>query len=179
MRQRRLVGAICAAGIGLVLLFVLPAVLGSGGELDGLRADPIARWAPASEQGTPATPPTVEAEEEGSPSLEFYGPLPTLGDRDGAFHARTFLVPRADELMPFEAARRAAHAAGWRMDYPDYAAESSVPKRTWTSVRGRKALPTGDALVHITLDTAPELPGVEREALEGMNSLVIRLEHTR
>jgi hypothetical protein len=177
--RRPVVRALLVGTVGLGLLLVLSLAFASDSELDALRADPMARWSPATETGGSLQPPIVVAEEEGSPSIEFYGPLPTLGDRDGAIYMRTFLVPRVDALKPFEAARQAALAAGWRLDYPDYLTENSEPGRTSTSVWGRKELPTGDALVDITLDTAPALPGISPTALEGTSSLVVTLEHTR
>ena len=176
-RRRLAVRAISVGAVGLGLLLALSLAFASGAELDALRADPIARWSPATETGAPQTPPVVVAEEEGSPSIEFYGPLPTLGDREGAIYTRTFLVPRADALRPFESARRAAQAAGWQLDYPDYLTENSAPDRTWTTVRGTKALPTGVAIVSIELDTAPKLDG--EGSRRGTNSLTIMLEHTR
>lgn len=145
-------------------------------ELDSLRADQLARWAP-SQPGSGV--PSVEADEEGSPSIELYGGvLPALGDRESATYVRTFLVPRAAALRPFEAARRAAQRAGWRLDYPDYITRNSAPGRTRTTVMGTKELPTGLALVHITLDTAATLPGASA-AERDMNSLSVMLEHTR
>jgi hypothetical protein len=137
----------------------------------------MARWLPPSHVGG-AAPARTQAQEEGRPSIEV-SPLPGLGDRDGAIYTRTFLVPRSETLKPFEAARQAAEDAGWRMDYPDYITANSPPDRTWTSVRGRKELRTGDALITITLDTAPPLSRAGGDRSRDGNSLVIMLEHTR
>jgi hypothetical protein len=65
------------------------------------------------------------------------------------------------------------------MDYPDYLTADSPPDRTWTTVRGSKTLPTGEALVVITLDTGAE-PRLESSgAARDPSSLTIMLEHTR
>ena len=158
----------------LVAFALLFYALRSDSELDALRADPFARWSPGAQLGV-----SVEADEEGLPSVELYGSVPGLGDREGAIYVRTFLVPRADALKPFEAARRAAQNAGWRLDYPDYITANSPRERTWTAVRGDKELPTGTAIVYITLDTAPVLRGSSVATPTDANRLTVMLEHTR
>jgi hypothetical protein len=151
---------------------------GSGAKLDTLRADPLALYAPAAVIG--GTTPRTYATDEGRPELELGGgPGPGFGDREGATYIRTFLVPRHAGLKPFEAARQAAEHAGWQMDYPDYVTAHSPPERTWTTVRGSKMLPTGDALVFITLDTAVEPWLGSASAARDASSLTIMLEHTR
>ena len=141
-------------------------------ELEALKADPLARWQPSStEAGAPGR---VFEQEQGLPSLEL-GPPPGLGDREPAIYERTFSVPQDAGLQPFEAARRAAEEAGWRLDYPGYITADSPETQTWTTVRGYKELPTGTAVVHIHTDAARPTP----DSPPGTNTLVVMLEHTR
>jgi hypothetical protein len=168
-RGRFLLAGGLAALVAIVLLSLRP-----NPELEALKADPLARWQPTPATGA-AREPLVREVEEGTPSIEFFGLLPGLGDRQGAMFTRTFSVPRAAGLEPFEAARRAAEDAGWRLDYPDYLTADSHPTKTWTTVMGDKELPTGTAVVHIQTDAARPAPGAPARP----NTLVVVLEHTR
>jgi hypothetical protein len=174
MRPRR--RTFVLVGLALVVGLAVFLAARSGPELDALKADPLARWEPAYEvpETDAGTLQLVEEREEGSPSIEL-GPLPGFGDREGAIYKRTFSVPQAAGLEPFEAARRAAEAAGWRLDYPDYATADSPATKSWTTVSGYKELPTGTAVVHIQTDAARP----PRDSPPPTNTLVVMLEHTR
>jgi hypothetical protein len=167
-----------ALTVGLLTAVVAVAVflaLRPNAELEALKADPLARWQPTAAHTVGGTPePLVREQEEGIPSVEV-APLPGLGDREGATYTRTFSVRQAAGLEPFEAARRAAEEAGWRLDYPDYVTADSPATKTWTTVTGYKELSTGTAVVRIQTDAARPTP----DAPARTNTLVVILEHTR
>jgi hypothetical protein len=172
MSRRRRRQALVAAGLAALVAIVV-LTLRPNPELEALKADPLARWQPPAAGGT--LEPLVRAQEQGSPSVEFIGVLPGLGDREPALYERTFHVPQEAGLEPFEAARRAAEDAGWRLDYPSYVTADSPDTQTWTTVMGYKELPTGTAVVHIQTDAARPT----RELPPRTNILVVLLEHTR
>jgi len=167
-RRRALVAAGLAALVAVVVLSLRP-----NPELDALKADQLARWQPATAAGATLEP-VVSEQEQGIPSVEL-GPPPGLGDREPALYERTFYVPQEEGLEPFEAARRAAEEAGWRLDYPSYVTPESDESLNWTTVTGYKELPTGTAVVHIHTDAARPTG----DSPPGTNTLIVMLEHTR